>query len=190
MDHIPEHYKDYIEYVLVSHSSILHRVDELAEQIIEDNRNRELVIVCVLKGAYRFSNDLINALYRANTHHPIRVEFIRASSYTNTKSNSAVQLDVDIECRDKNVIICEDIIDTGHTMRAILERFNAMSARSVSVASLFLKKDTDNSYRPDYIGFEVENKFIIGYGIDYNEVFRDLDHVCVINNRGIEAFRV
>lgn len=190
MESIPDHYKSCIKKVLIKHSDILAEVDHLAAQLIRDNMNKEIKIICVLKGAFRFSNDLLNALYRHNLNQkPITLEFIRVSSYLNDQSTGNVLIDgLDrINCTGKNVVICEDIVDTGKTIKKLINRVQEKMPHKLSVASLFFKRN-QTEYTPDYFGFEIPNEFIIGYGLDYNEMFRDMDHVCVINEYGINKY--
>ncbi|KAL8165053.1 UNVERIFIED_CONTAM: Phosphoribosyltransferase domain-containing protein 1 [Gekko kuhli] len=91
----------------------------------------------------------------------------------------------------KNVLIVEDIIGTGRTMRALLNHIEKYKPKMVKVSSLLLKRTSQpDGYRPDYYGFEIPNLFVVGYALDYNEHFRDLNHICVINNHGKAKYRV
>jgi hypoxanthine phosphoribosyltransferase len=93
--------------------------------------------------------------------------------------------------KNKNLLVIEDIVDSGRTMKAFTEKLNTMNAKSVKVASLFLKRTPlSNGYIPDYVGFEIPNHFIVGYCLDYNEHFRDLEHVCVISETGKKKYAV
>ncbi len=194
MESIPDHYKDSVQKILVHHAEIQNRIKVMADEILSRNLNREIKIICVLKGAYRFSNDLVNVLYLNNFNkYPITIEFVRVKSYVNTESTHQPTIDdINYSLYDnKNVIICEDIIDTGNTIHYLTKQlFENCKNITLSVASLFMKKDTTNDFVvPDYVGFEIPNEFIVGYGLDYNEMFRDMDHVCVINDHGIEKYK-
>uniref|UniRef100_T1JKX5 Phosphoribosyltransferase domain-containing protein n=1 Tax=Strigamia maritima TaxID=126957 RepID=T1JKX5_STRMM len=91
--------------------------------------------------------------------------------------------------RDRNVLVVEDIIDTGRTMEKLLLLLNNYNPRTVRVASLLVKRTAKSSgYKPDYIGFEIPDKFVVGYALDYNEYFRDLNHICIINDHGIKKY--
>jgi hypoxanthine phosphoribosyltransferase len=157
-----------------------------------------LVAICVLKGGHQFFADLLNAVKRINQSLPhsvpISLEFFKISSYVNDKSSGSVDIaltgnetwaDVQKRLKGKHLLVVEDIIDTGRTMKAFTEKLNQLQAASVRVTSLFLKRThLSNGYVPDYVGFSIPDKFIVGYCLDYNEYFRDLDHVCVINETG------
>eukprot|EP00158_Paraphelidium_tribonemae_P001467 Partr_v1_DN24428_c0_g1_i1_m66255 putative phosphoribosyltransferase len=212
IDHfaLPHHYADDLECVLIPHGLILNRVEKLAQLIVQDyesrndSTNRGLVVVCILKGGHQFFADLLNAIKRINQNGsrsvPMALEFIKIRSYENDASTGTVSIEltgnetwVDIGKRFKNrdILIVEDIIDTGRTMAALLEKLKTIDAAKVSVSSLFVKRcDRSNGYQPDYAGFSIPDKFIVGYGLDYNEFFRDLDHVCVINDHGRKKYSV
>ncbi|KAF6775822.1 hypothetical protein AHF37_04759 [Paragonimus kellicotti] len=166
-------------------------------------------LLCVLKGAFRFLGDLFNELkdiIRARES-PLefQLNFVRLQSYMNDKSVREpliTGLDDASEFRGKvstfyrvinfqDIIVVEDLVDTGRSMRALLERLKCMQPRRVRVASLLLKRlPTGISYRPDFVGFEIPDEFVVGYALDYNEHFRDLPHICVISQHGREKFRI
>lgn len=113
-------------------------------------------------------------------------------SYVDDKSTgnvTVVGLD-SMEClKGKNLLIVEDIIDTGRTMAALLEHLKTFEPNEIKVASLFVKRSPGSSgYRPDYCGFEIPDKFVVGYALDYNDHFRDLSHVCTISNQGKQKY--
>ncbi|CAG2121114.1 unnamed protein product, partial [Medioppia subpectinata] len=122
----------------------------------------------------------------------IRVEFIRLKSYEDDKSTSNLKV-IGIESleslRGKNVLIVEDIIDTGNTMVKLRELLKEYDLKSIRVTSLFVKRTPlSNGYTPDYVGFNIPNKFIVGCNMDYNEYFRELNHVCVMSKLGKEEY--
>lgn len=210
---IPSHYEDDVESILLPHGIILDRIEKLARQVCTDyltrnpsnsgssNSNKSsngLVMICVLKGGHQFFADMLNAIKRLNQSMarsiPIALEFIKVKSYHNDQSTGQVSVeltgnetweDVGKRWQGRDILVIEDIVDTGRTMVALLDKLNKLKAASVKVASLFVKRTPlSNGYRPDYAGFSIPDKFIVGYCLDYNEVFRDLEHVCVISDHG------
>jgi len=174
---IPKHYEDSISSVMIPHGLILDRTERMARDIHEGFGAESMTILCVLKGGFRFCQDLmhyISALNR-NSGRSIQmgVDFIRLKSYV-------------------NVLVVEDIIDTGRTMSKLLNTLDKFEPKSVKVASLLLKRRPDSTgYRPDYLGFEIPNMWVIGYGgFDYNEYFRDLNHICIINEHGKKKYAI
>jgi len=155
-----------------------------------------LVVLCVLKGGYKFFADLCDQIQQisrnAGMSIPLAPDFIRVQSYVDDQSSGNIQIhgiDNLASLSGKNVLIVEDIIDTGLTMQKLLQTIKEYQPKSVRVASLVVKRaPNSNGYRPDYIGFEVPNYFIVGYAIDYNEHFRDLGHICVINEAGKKKY--
>ncbi|XP_050418337.1 hypoxanthine-guanine phosphoribosyltransferase isoform X4 [Patella vulgata] len=192
---IPKHYEDSLEHVLIPAGLINDRIERLARDIIQDFRNEALTGLCVLKGGYKFFTDLLDKIKALNRNSeesvPLAVDFIRVKSYTDTTSGDLQVTGIDNldHLTGKNVLIVEDIIDTGKTMKKLLEVLQKHNPKSIKVASLLTKRRPgDGVYKPDYLGFEVPNKFVVGYALDYNEYFRDLSHICVINQRGIEKY--
>ncbi|KAI2808949.1 hypothetical protein RDWZM_003568 [Blomia tropicalis] len=195
----------YLQYVLIPGGFIQDRIERLACDIAVDLANEPFTALCVLKGGYLFFNDLlekIRQLYRyrlmdfpdsnGDEAQQIRVEFIRLKSYENERSTSNIEV-IGIESleslRGKNVLIVEDIIDTGKTMVRLLDLLKQYSPKSVRVTSLFVKRTPlSNGYLPEYSGFIIPNKFIVGCNMDYNEYFRDLNHLCVMNEFGKDKY--
>jgi hypoxanthine phosphoribosyltransferase len=138
--------------------------------------NEEIICVGVLKGAWIFHADLVRALNR-----DVRVDFIRASSYGGgTKTSGVVRIlkDIEVDIRDKHVLLIEEIIDSGRTLSFIKQRLQSSSPKSVKIAALFDKKERrEVECIPDFIGQEVENHFIVGYGLDWDEKYRNLDAI-------------
>ncbi|KAI9313096.1 phosphoribosyltransferase-like protein [Dichotomocladium elegans] len=196
LDHfvIPKHYEKDVSSILIPHGD---RIQKLARLIAED-ASGPLVVCCILKGGHQYFADLVNAikaLTKANGHSvPLSLEFIRVKSYKNDQSEGVTISLTEGECRDfagKNLLIVEDIIDTGKTMVKLLERLREYNPKSVKVTSLLIKKtDRSNGYVPDYVGFAIPDAFVVGYALDYNEYFRDLDHICVISEHGKSAYAV
>lgn len=160
---------------LISTASIQSRVKELAEQITKDFAGEEVVVVGVLKGSFIFCADLIREMKL-----PVILDFISVSSYEGTESTGELKVNLDIKTNieGKNVILVEDIIDTGLTISSLVETFKKSSPKSLKVASLLykparLKHEVDI----DYLAFEIEDHFVIGYGLDFNGLYRELPYV-------------
>jgi len=154
-----------------------------------------LHMVCVLKGGHQFFSDLCNCLKQLTltgvSEPPLTFDFIRVKSYAGTESTGDVRIDsVGLELselRGRHVLLCEDIIDTGTTMSKLVPKLEETGALSVRVATLLTKRTPrSNGFRADYVGFNIPDKFVVGYCLDYNEVFRDMAHICIMNESGIK----
>ncbi|KAI8988566.1 phosphoribosyltransferase-like protein [Mycotypha africana] len=199
MDHfvIPHHYEKDISSILIPHGVIMDRIKKLARLIVDDTPG-PLVVCCVLKGGHQYFADLVNEIKKLCRHNgssvQLSLEFIRVKSYTNdTQSGVKISLtDAELEeFKGKNLLIVEDIIDTGNTMVYLLERLSKIQPASIRVTSLLIKKtERSNGYVPDYVGFAIPDDFVVGYALDYNEHFRDLDHICVISDEGKQKYAV
>lgn len=166
--------------VLISEEDIALRIQDLGKSISADYAGEELVVVCVLKGAFMFCSDLVKKIER-----PVRLEFIQLSSYGDgSKSSGNVKLEMDLSgaINGKNVLIVEDIVDTGLTINTLLKTLHLRKPKSIRLASLLYKPSRNtHPVEIDYLGFEVEDKFVIGYGLDYAGRYRELPYIGVIN---------
>jgi hypoxanthine phosphoribosyltransferase len=166
--------------VLISREQIAKRVSELAEQITRDYQGETILFVGVLKGASIFLSDLARQVKVDATF-----DFISVSSYGgSTRSSGEVKLnkDVDQSLEGKNVIIVEDILDTGLTLSFLRKQFLNHKPKSLKIAALLDKvsrRITD--VKGDYVGFEIPDEFVVGYGLDYAERYRNLPDVCVLS---------
>ena len=165
--------------VLISTEELQRRVHELADQISADYQGKNPLLVCVLKGGYVFLADLTRAM---TINHSI--DFIAISSYgSSTESTGVVRIlkDLDRDISGKHVLLVEDIIDTGHTIAYILENLRTRQPASLRVCTLLSKTSRREIPLPvDYIGFEIPNEFVIGYGLDYAEKYRNLSFIGVL----------
>jgi len=163
-------------HLLLSREQIASLIENLADHISRDYAERELVLVCILKGAFMLLADLIRQL-----RVPAQVDFVRLASYgSGTKTSGRVEItkDIEISVEGKDVLIVEDIIDSGHTVRFLKERLALSKPRSVKVVALLDKKARrEVPMDADYVGKEVENLFVVGYGIDFNESYRNLPEI-------------
>merc|ERR1719452_428480 len=187
---------------MITHGTIQDRIEKLARDIFYDvyNQGKEpLHTICVLKGGYKFFSDLLDRMNNLNSNHehgsvPVSVDFIRLKSYENDQSSGEIKiigLDNLESLQGKNVLIVEDIIDTGKTMNKLLNTLRKYNPKTLKTTCLLRKRTPLSSgYIPDYVGFEIPDKFVIGYALDYNEYFRDLLHICVISQKGIDKYKV
>ncbi len=165
--------------VLYSEEELDQRIRELGKQISEDYAGKDLVIVCILKGAVFFACELAKRITV-----PVQMEFMRCSSYGNeTVSSGVVKItqDLDQPIREKNILVVEDIIDTGRTMHYLLEILQQRGPESIRLCSLLDKPDRRvTDVKVDYTGFVIPDKFIVGYGLDYAEKYSSLPYVGVV----------
>jgi hypoxanthine phosphoribosyltransferase len=165
-----------IDEVLFTEQEIQDKVRELAKAIDEDYRGQELLLVGVLKGAVMVMADLARALET-----PVSMEFMAVSSYGSATSSSGVVRilkDLDREITDKHVLVVEDIIDSGLTLNWLLRNMRSRGPASVEVCALFRKPEAAKVDVPiRYTGFDIPNEFVVGYGLDYAERYRDLPFV-------------
>jgi hypoxanthine phosphoribosyltransferase len=165
-----------IEEVVVSAEQIMSRIVELAKEIDADYGEREPVLVGILKGAAMFMSDLARALERPST-----MEFMAVSSYgSGTQTSGVVRIltDLDIDIAGKDVLIVEDIIDSGLTLSWLLKNLSARNPGSISIVTLLRKPDAIKVHIDvNYIGFDIPNEFVVGYGLDYAERYRDLPYI-------------
>ena len=161
---------------LISAEELKKRVKELGKQISEDYEGKEFIFLLVLKGSTIFGADL----FREIKSHRVELDCIRLSSYKGTKSTGSVSMDQGELKRfeGRNLLIVEDIVDTGTTLSFFLKELEKVSPESVKICSLFEKKEVNKGrVKVDYLGFDIKNEFIVGYGLDYNQKFRNLPDI-------------
>jgi hypoxanthine phosphoribosyltransferase len=167
---------DEIDKVLVSEQEIQDKIAELAKAIDEDYRGKELLLVGVLKGAVMVMADLARALET-----PVSMEFMAVTSYgSSTNSSGVVRIlkDLDREIAERHVLVVEDIIDSGLTLNWLLRNMRSRGPASVEVCALLRKPDAAKVDVPvKYVGFDIPAEFVVGYGLDYAERYRDLPFV-------------
>ena len=159
---------------LVSKEDIKKRVQFLGKQITEDFRGKSLTIVCVMKGCIPFAADLIR-----NIPIPFKLEIIQASSYMNTESTGTVNILFEPTLnKGESILIIDDILDTGRTLTKIIKTFQKHSASETKICVLLDKPSRRiEPVHADYVGFEIPNAFVVGYGLDYNEYYRNLPYI-------------
>lgn len=191
---IPSHYAPYIGGVFVSKGLIQDRIKKISEDVMNHFQDNPITILVVLRGAFRYAKDLIEAidsLPNPNFRH-YNLEFIRARSYVNNVQQEVVVEGLDsLDLEGKHVLIVEDLVDRGKTLSRVVELVRAKNPADLKISVLAFKRNPVNQWIvPDFIGFSLPNDWIIGYHIDYNNHFRDLPHICKLNDHGIEKFRV
>ncbi len=162
--------------VLIDETSMDARISEIAEQINNDFAGERIIVVGVLKGAFMFMSDLLKKITLDT-----EVYFLKAESYgSGTQTSGTVKITKDIECdiKGENVIVVEDIIDSGYTMQEVFKLLGERKPKSLKLCSCLSKPDRrECSINIDYLGFEIPDKFVIGFGLDYDEKYRNLPYV-------------
>jgi len=167
--------------ILISREAIEKRIREIADAVSRDYQGRELVVIGVLKGAFIFMADLVRALQV-----PCVIDFVRLASYgAGSQSAGKVVLTKDLETsiRDKDILIVEDIVDTGLTLSYLVNWLKERNPRSLKVCALLDKRARRKvPFEADYVGFAIEDGFVVGYGLDFNERSRFLPDVCTLSD--------
>ncbi|SNS24881.1 hypoxanthine phosphoribosyltransferase [Anaerovirgula multivorans] len=173
--------KNDIKEILFTKEKIQSKVKEIGQQIEKDYAGKEMVVIGVLKGANVFLGDLIREI-----NVPLYIDFMAVSSYGHsTETSGVVRIlkDLDLEIEDKHVLIVEDIIDTGLTLKYITENLRSRKVASLKICTLLDKPSRRKcSLDIDYIGFDIPDEFIVGYGIDYAEKYRNLPYIATLKN--------
>ena len=166
--------------VLLSQKQIQKRVKELGKQISRDYQGKTPVVICMLKGAIVFFSDIVR-----NLDIPLTMEFVRLSSYKNgmTSGNLEVVTDLSVDISGKDILIIEDVVDSGKTLSFYIEQLKKRNPSSVKICA-FLDKPEKRlaEVNVDYTGFKLECGFVIGYGLDYAERYRELPYLAEINS--------
>lgn len=175
-------YQKYLQEVLIDEVTLQTRINELGQQLNEDYADCEdLLLLCILKGGVMFLTDLSRHIQV-----PHAIDFMAASSYGVGARQSAGSVRIDMDLRTdvngKHVIVVEDIIDSGHTLNFVLKTLENREPASLRLCTLLNKQSRrEVDIEVDYIGFEIENKFVFGYGLDLDEKFRNLPFIGVVN---------
>ncbi|MFC2061424.1 hypoxanthine phosphoribosyltransferase [Elusimicrobiota bacterium] len=168
--------QDDILEVLITNDQIMEKIKELGEMINKDYINKDTVLVSILKGSVVFLSDLLKIIKI-----PCSIDFIAVSSYGgNTESSGVVKLIMDLResIQEKDVLLVEDIVDTGITMEYLKENLLTRHPKSFKICSLLSKvKEKKIDIDIDYVGFEIPDKFVVGYGLDYDELYRNLPYI-------------
>jgi len=174
-------YHEYLKEVLVTEDALQARIAELGKEITRDYQGEELLLVCILRGGVMFLTDLMRKIDL-----PHMIEFMAVSSYgvgkRETSGQARITLDLNTDIKDKHVMIVEDIIDSGHTLAAVVGMLASRNPASLHICTLLDKstrREVDVPIR--YTGFEIKDKFVFGYGLDLDEYYRDLPFIGVVD---------
>ena len=179
--------RDEIRAVLFRESTIMSRLDEMAVQISEDYAGKDLTVVAVLNGSLMFGADLLRRMDM-----PLRLDCLSVSSYHGASTTGVVKFNQERlpEVHGRHVLILDDILDSGHTLHAIRDRLqNETNPLSIKICVL-LRKDVprQRELEADYVGFDIANEFVVGYGLDYMERFRNLPYIGVVSDETIVKY--
>jgi hypoxanthine phosphoribosyltransferase len=178
---MPKDYTEFLEDILIPEEQLQQRIAELGAEINRDYRGEDLLLVCILRGGVMFLTDLMR---RLNVPHTI--DFMAVSSYDigTRRSSGHVRIIYDLrtDIYDRNVLLVEDIIDSGYTLKTVLEMLQTRKPRSLRVCTLLDKVERREVSVPvDYCGFVIPNKFVFGYRLDIDEHYRNLPFVASVN---------
>ena len=168
-----------IEKILITETELQEKVKQLGEQISKDYEGKNPVLICILKGGIVFLSDLMKNI---TTH--VQLDFMSLSSYgDSTKSSGVVKIkkDIDADILNRDVIIVEDIVDSGLTLKYLDDYFVQHNPASVKICTLLDKPKAHKiNLKIDYVGFEVGNEFVVGYGLDYAQKYRNLPYIGIL----------
>ena len=167
-----------IQQILITEEQLKRRIDELAEILTEEYHDKNPLFVGILKGVVVFYADMVRAVQI-----PCQFDFLAVSSYQGTTSSGQLsyQKDISFELKGRHVVILEDILDTGITLKSVVEHLAAMEPASLKICTLMDKPERRQAdVQADYVGFTIPNQFVVGYGLDYNEQYRNLPFVGVL----------
>jgi len=171
--------------VLIDEQTLMRRIDEMGKQITKDYRDKNLVLVGILKGSVLFLADLVKRIKL-----PLVMDFMAVSSYgSSTHSSGVVRIikDLDEEIEGKDVLIVEDIIDTGLTLNYLTELLLSRNPKSLKICCCLDKPSRRKvPVKVDYVGFSIPDEFVVGYGLDYAERYRNLPYICVLDPDKVE----
>lgn len=179
-------YKRYLKEVLIDESTLQQRIAQLGEQITQDyTEDDDLLLICILKGGVMFMTDLSRTIGI-----PHEIDFMAASSYgvgaRETTGEVRIDMDVTTTIKGRHILIVEDIIDSGYTLRFVMDTLQARRPASLRLCTLLNKKSRRVVEIPlDYVGFEIENKFVFGYGLDLDEQYRNLPFIGVVDTEAL-----
>lgn len=162
--------------VLYNEETIQNRIKEMAEQIDKDYEGKSILAICVLRGAIYFTVDLTKKMKNSN----VELDFVRVSSYSGIETTGKIDLKLDVseDLTGRDVLIIEDIIDTGYTLDFLKKHILSKNPKSLKVAVLADKEERRKvPVEVDYVGFKIPSKYIVGYGFDYNNTCRNLNYI-------------
>jgi hypoxanthine phosphoribosyltransferase len=171
--------QDDLDRILFHETTILRRLDEMAAKISQDYRDRDLTVIAILNGSLMFMADLLRRIPL-----PLKLDCLSVASYHGKAQTSGEVIFKQIalpDVVDRHILILDDILDSGHTLAAIREKLETANPRSIRVCVLLSKKkERARSVDADYVGFEIEDEFVVGYGLDFMERYRNLPFIGVL----------
>src|SRR3990172_5607449 len=178
---LPRPYTELLSEVLITEEQLQKRIPELGAEISRDYQGEDLLLICILRGGVMFLTDLMRHISI-----PHAVDFMAVASYGSGARQSSgsvrITLDLSENIRDRNVLLVEDIVDSGHTIASVLEMLDTRQPKSLKVCALLNKSPRRDVVVPlHYVGFEIEDKFVFGYGLDLDEYYRNLPFVGVVD---------
>jgi len=176
-----QNYKDVLAEILIAPEPLQARIKELGTQISADYPDGDLLLICILRGGVPFMVDLSRSITS-----PHMMDFMAVSSYgagaRESTGSARVTLDLQTDIRGKNVLLIEDIVDSGHTIASVLNMLETRQPKSLKVCALLDKPERREAHVPiHYLGFTIPNKFVFGYGLDLDEYYRNLTFVGVVD---------
>lgn len=174
-----------LERILFDEPTILRRLDEIAAQISKDYANKELTVIAVLNGSLMFMADLLRRIPL-----PLKLDCLSVASYHGKAQTSGEVIFKQIalpDVQDRHILILDDILDSGNTLAAIREKLETAGPRAIKVCVLLSKKkQRARAIHADYVGFEIEDEFVVGYGLDYDERYRNLPFIGVLRREMVK----
>jgi hypoxanthine phosphoribosyltransferase len=182
-------YQEFLGEVLISQEQLQERIIEMGAQISQDYQGKNLLLICILRGGVMFLTDLMRHIAV-----PHAIEFMAVSSYgageRETTGQVRITLDLNTVIQDRDVILVEDIVDSGRTISSVLDLLSTRRPRSLCVCALLDKEERREVKIPvRYVGFKIPNKFVFGYGLDIDDYYRNLPFVGVVDLEKYEALR-
>ena len=162
----------------ISSKNIKTRVEQIGLELSQEYKGKNPIFIGVLNGSFMFLSDLVRALSIE-----CEISFLQLKSYDGKKSTGSVDIikDLDVNLKNRHVVIVEDIIDTGTTLKFLLNKISEIPIKSIRIVTLLIRgTERPFKFTIDYIGFEISQEFVVGYGLDYNEKFRHLDSIYVL----------
>lgn len=181
-------YNEFLAEILIPEDKLQRRIKEIGKSISEDYKDSDnLLLICILRGGVMFLTDLMRQI-----DHPHAIEFMAVSSYgvgaRETSGHIRISHDLNTDIRDRDVILVEDIIDSGHTLSSVLEMLSTRKPKSLEVCTLLDKAERREVDVPvKYVGFTIPNKFVFGYGLDLDDYYRDLPFIGVVDENKYKA---
>lgn len=180
-------YQSFLAEVLIPEDTLKNRIKELGQEISRDYEGKQILAICILRGGVMFMSDLIRQI-----DVPVAIDFMGVSSYgvgkRSTTGQVRITLDLTTSIGDKNVLIVEDIIDSGNTLNSVIEMLRTRNPRSLEVCTLlnkYSRREVDVPIK--YCGFNIPDKFVFGYGLDMDEFYRNLPFIGVVDLEKYEA---